>query len=140
MRSSDAIEQRLRVPGTQKEPDPTARRQRQPESPERRPLPLVLGGLIERPVHDPPGVHPLVEQAHGFALARAIDAAEDHDDRERGPLERALQVEQFPAQLRDFELVLVPGDRAADFRGFEHVRWPPPVRRYWPPLRAGLER
>ena len=78
----DAVDERRTVPRAQEEADLAARRQRQPVAPERRALALVLRRFVERAVDDPAWVHPLVEQVHGLALAGAVDAAEQHDERE----------------------------------------------------------
>jgi hypothetical protein len=57
---------------------------------------------------------------HGLALARSIDAAEYDDEGERGPLQRALEIQQLPAQFRDFELLLLFLDPATHIGGLEH--------------------
>jgi hypothetical protein len=56
-------------------------------------------------------VHPLVEQVHGLALARALDAG-DHDQHRKPAvhLQIVLRVEQRLAQLR----LLAPERRLVD--------------------------
>ena len=65
-------------------------------------------------------IHPLVEQARRLALARGVDARKQDDDRERGPQELLLDVQQFRPQHRNLRLVLFLLDFSSDLGRLEH--------------------
>ena len=67
-----------------KKPMRPLRRQVAPEAPVVRPLALLVRRLPEGARHDPARIHPLVEQVDALALAGAVDAAEQDDDRRPG--------------------------------------------------------
>ena len=81
--ASDAIADRRRIPRAQKERDAAVRRQIAPVAPQARTFELLLRRIHVAASDDPVRIHPLVEQAGGFALAGGIDAGKQHDDRKR---------------------------------------------------------
>ncbi len=73
---------RLRVPRAEEDPHLPLGRELPPEAPHVRALELLARRLPERPRLDVPGVHPLVEEVDRLALAGAVHATDDDDDRE----------------------------------------------------------
>ena len=70
-----------------------------------------------------PRVHPFVQQIDGFALAGAIDAADQGDDREAPVQEQiVLRIEQCFAQPGHLARISLLGDCVAQLRRFEHFR------------------
>ena len=96
------------------------RRERQPVAPEWWPLALVFRRLVERPVDDAAGIHPLVEELDRLALAAAVGPAEQDDQRKARRLEQALRVQQLPPQFRDFGFVVGLRDLPPRLCCFEH--------------------
>ena len=83
---------------------------------------LVVGERPERMGADVAGVHPLVEEVDGLALAGAVDAVHEDDHRELVFLEEpVLEVEQALAHLRLLALEARLVELVADLRGFEHA-------------------
>ena len=93
-----AVEDRSGVPRPEEDPDPTPGRQRPPEPPHRRPLPLLVGGLPHGVGLDAARIQPLQQEVHRLGLARAADARHDHDDREVGLGQLPLRLEQGRAE------------------------------------------
>jgi hypothetical protein len=117
----DAVEDRPRVPGAEKEAHASARRQVAPEAP-------VLGALVfffrQPPVgagDDPAWIQPLAEQIDGLAFSGAVDAGKDDDHRERRGRQPPLHLEELGAQEGNARLVLLLRDLPAEFRRFEHA-------------------
>ncbi len=66
-------------------------------------------------------VHPFIQQIDGLALARAVHAADQDDDREAPVLEQVvLRIEQGFAQLRYLARISLLADRVPQFRRFKH--------------------
>ncbi len=85
------------VPGTEEHADLALGRQRAPEAPHRGTLALLVRHFAHGVRLDVARIHPLVEQVHRLALARAIHAADQDDDREFAFLRQIeLRVQQRP--------------------------------------------
>ena len=89
-----ALHQGRGVPCAQKHPEPPARRQVAPVAPELGPLAFLLGQPVIGVGDDPARVEPLGQQVDRLALARAVDAGEEHDRRKIRLGERALRLDQ----------------------------------------------
>ena len=117
----DAIENRPRIPRAEEQPDAPFRRQIAPVAPVLRTLALFVRRVAERAGDDPPWIHPLAEQVHRLALAGAVDAGEDDDDREvRRARQPALNIEELLAELERLLLVISFLDLVSELRRFEH--------------------
>ena len=121
----EAIMNRARVPRAGKDADAALGRQGTPVAPHERPRTLLVAWRRECQGGDETRIHPLVEDVDGFALAGAVLAADQHDDRNLAVfLEVELGVEQSGAQGRHFLLVGFLVELVTDFRGFEHYQSP----------------
>jgi len=68
------------------------------------------------------GVHPFVQQVHGFPFAGAINTGKQDDDREPVRLQQIeLGIQQPFAQGREFQFVKLLGDFVAQLSRFKHV-------------------
>jgi hypothetical protein len=66
-------------------------------------------------------VHPFVEQVHGLALAGAVHAADQDDDREFGLLRQIeLRIQQVFAQFGFFLVVGLLVDLVSELGRFKH--------------------
>src|SRR6185312_10413199 len=116
-----ALQDRIGVPGAEKDADVSLRRKLPPEAPHFGPLALELGRRPERARADMARVHPFVEEVHGLALAGAIHPVyEDHDGEVALVEEPVLEPEEALAQLRLLALELGFRELVADLGGFEH--------------------
>ena len=120
----DALDDRHGVPGTEKDADLALGRQRAPEAPQRRPLVLFVRGVEECAGEDVARVHPLVEQVHRLALARALDTG-DQDEHGKAPvlLQVVLRIEQRLAQFRRLAPVNRLVEVVLEIRRFKHGLW-----------------
>jgi hypothetical protein len=117
----DPFGDRLRIPGTGKDPDPALRRQRPPVAPHRRTRALLGSRRVKRMRRHVARIHPLVEDIDGFALARPVDAADQDDHRKRTILAQLLlRFEQGRAQLGLFRLERFLVDLVSQFCRFKH--------------------
>ncbi|MNC41854.1 hypothetical protein D3C75_906410 [compost metagenome] len=117
--------QHLAVPVAEKHAGAPLGRQASPVAPERRTRQLLVGLLVEGLDLDQPRVHPLVEQLDRLALAGALDAVEQHDQRKARLLAQLeLRLEQRLAQFGHRGVVGFLVDLVADFGGFEHAGSP----------------
>ncbi|MNN31684.1 hypothetical protein D3C81_1453810 [compost metagenome] len=117
--------QHLAVPVAEEDADPSLGRQLAPEAPLGRTGKLLVAGLEEALHVDQPRVHPLVEQLDRLALAGALDAVEQHDQRKARLLAQLeLRLEQRLAQFGHRGVVGFLVDLVADFGGFEHAGSP----------------
>ena len=78
----DALDDRHRVPGAEEDADLPLGRQRAPEAPVCGALGLFVRRRTEGGGLDVAGIHPLVEQVDGLALAGAFDARDQDQHRE----------------------------------------------------------
>ena len=73
---------RVGVPAAEEHADLPLRWERPPEAPHLGAEALGLGGGAERAGSHVARIEPFIEQVHRLALARAVDAVDEHDDRE----------------------------------------------------------
>ncbi len=119
----DAVGDRLRVPRTGEDADLALWRQRTPVAPHVGARALLVARLGKRQRRDVARIHPRIQQVDGFALAAAVDPADQYDDREFLLLQHVvLDVEQRRAQLGNFGLEGFLVDDVAEFCRFKHVR------------------
>lgn len=116
----DVIENRLGVPGTEKEPDSPVRRQVSPVPPEVGALLHLLGRLPVGTGHEPSRIEPSVEEVHRFALAGPIDSSEDDNHRKRFLAELELRFEKLLSERRCLFRIFLLRDFAAQFGGIKH--------------------
>ena len=119
--TTDTLGDRIRVPGTGEDADPSLGWQRAPETPHVRALALLVGRRGKSQRREVTWVHPLVEYVDRLAFARAVDTTDQDDDRKLAVLAQIeLGVEQRRTQLRLLvaEGFLVNG--VAKFCRFEH--------------------
>ena len=104
--SVHAIEDGTGIPRAQKQADAASGRQIAPVPPIFRALTLFVRRLAVGAGHDPPRIHPFVQQVDGFSLARTVDAGEDDNHRKARTRQLTLRLEQLGAQRRDLRLEL----------------------------------
>jgi hypothetical protein len=114
-----AVEQRVRVPGAQKQPEVAAGREIPPEAPVRRTCSLGLRGSPESARRDATGIHPLVQQIRELALPGPVHTGEHHDDRKISLPEVRLHFEQLSSKGGGPALVFRPGHRRPFLGGLE---------------------
>ncbi len=101
-----AILEHLAVPVAEEDAGMPLRRQPPPEAPGRGVRQLFVAGHIEAVDPNQPGVHPLVEQLDGLALARPFDTVDQDQNRElRLGLEPVLRLQERLAQVRHCGIV-----------------------------------
>ena len=117
----DPVEDRLRVPRAEEDPERPLRGQRPPVAPHARPGALLVGRLPEGVGVDVAGIHPGVEEVHGLALAGTFHAPDDGDHGEAALLvELVLRVEKRRAQPGLLALVGPLVDDVLEIGRFEH--------------------
>jgi len=101
--------------------DRALRRQRVPVAPGLGPLALVLRRLAEAARLHVARIHPLVEEVHRLAAARALHSGDQDQDREAAVGEHArLRREELLAQLRLLAFVKAFFDLVGEVRRLEH--------------------
>jgi hypothetical protein len=119
--SQGALQDRVRVPGTEEDADSALGRKRLPETPHLGPRALDVGELAEGARGDVARIHPFVQQVDGLALAGAVDAVHQDHHGKLPPFEQlVLEREQALAQLGLLALELGLSELVADLGGFEH--------------------
>jgi len=109
------------VPGAEEHTDLALGRQRAPEPPHRRALAFLVRLFSHRMRLDMARIHPRIEQVDCLALARAIHAAGQNNDREPGFLcQIELRIEQVLAQFRCLGIVSGLVDLMTEFGRFKH--------------------
>ena len=119
--AAHAAHDRLGVPGAEEHPDLALRRQRVPVAPGLGPLALVLRRLAEAARLHVARIHPLVEEIHRLAAARALHPGDQDQDSEAAVGEHArLRREELLAQLRLLAFVKAFFDLVGEVRRLEH--------------------
>ena len=117
----DTVSQRLGIPVSKQYADLPLGRQGAPEAPHEWPLTLFFGRSIESVRNDMPRIHPFVEQVHGLALARAVDAVHQHHRGERLELLHIeLRIQQLHPQPGHQLFVSLLAGNVAKFGRLKH--------------------
>ena len=99
--AGDAVEDRVAVPGAEQDADAPLGRQGLPVAPHAGAFAFRFRHVAECRGQDVPRVHPFVQHVQRLALAGAIHAADDDQQREGGALQQlVLQHQQLRAQRR----------------------------------------
>ena len=119
--AEDTVADRIRIPRTGKHTGPPFRWQGAPVAPHVRALDLLVARCRKGQRRQIARVHPFVEHVDRFALARAIDAADQDDDRELAVFAQfELSVEQGRAQLGNLLAERFLVDRVPELCRFKH--------------------
>lgn len=117
----DAIFEHLAIPIAEEDAGLALRWQTSPIAPGRRMREFFIGGHVEAVDANQPRVHPFTEQFDRLALAGALDAVDQDQQRKTRLLAQpVLRVQQGLAQGRHLDVIGCLVDGVADFRGFEH--------------------
>ena len=116
----DMVENRHRIPGTEKQGDAPLGRQLPPEPPVFRPVALLVGKLAEGAGNQPARIHPLVQFVDRFAFTGAVHTGEYHDHRKIGLPQLHLHHQQLLSQLGNLLVIIPFGQLALQFGGSKH--------------------
>ena len=115
------VDDRIRVPGPEQDPDLAFGRQRAPIAPHRRSFGFLVRRIVEGVRVDVARIHPFVEEVDRLALARAAYARNEQDHWKLAELGKPeLGVQQIDPQLRLDALVLPLGQLVSQLRRLEH--------------------
>jgi hypothetical protein len=118
--SESPLQQRLRVPGPEEDPDMSVRGEIPPEAPVFGPLVLLLAGSVVGMRDDPAWIHEVAEPSRGLALPTLVDPAEYDEHREVLIPEVGLCLQQALPESRHSIRVLAIGNGQAQLGGFKH--------------------